>query len=143
MSVVLGPGAHAIDFIHLRGMAIRAINDSIQDPVKACSDATIGGVMKMAVYESLFGDTNAYVTHMTGLQKMVMLRGGLGALGLDGLLERMLLWIDANTSSLRGYNVFFDKARFPTSVVHPKPTADDWIPEMRRDKEMQAQAHGS
>ena len=52
---------------------------------------------------------------------MVSLRGGLPALGLDGLLERILLWIDVNAAHITGSHVFFDTAAFPSTARHPRP----------------------
>ena len=48
----------------------------------------------------MFGEADHYHVHMMGLKRMVRLRGGLSNLGLDGLLARMLLWIDNNASFL-------------------------------------------
>ncbi|QIW99993.1 hypothetical protein AMS68_005511 [Peltaster fructicola] len=116
-----GPRAHAIDLLQLRGMAIHEINNALEDPVRALSDQLIAAVAKMAAYEALFGDRSTYNTHMTGLLRMVSLRGGLPALGLEGLLERVLLWIDVNASHVTASHIYFDKAAFPTSAVHPRP----------------------
>ncbi|KAF4547740.1 Hypothetical protein D9617_36g062780 [Elsinoe fawcettii] len=118
---VNGPDAHNIDIITLRGMALRGINDNLQNPGKSLSDELIGAVLSMATYEAIFGDSETYATHMTGLQKMVTLRGGLHNLGLEGLLERMLLWVDANASYMTGYEVFFPRTSYPSNVTHPFP----------------------
>ena len=75
--------------------------------------------MKMAAYEAIFGEADAYKAHMAGLQRMIVLRGGLPALGVNGLLERMILWIDCNASQLLGCDWTFDKRWFPTTVMHP------------------------
>jgi len=114
-----GPDSHGFDIYALRGMAMRGINENILDPAASLSDELIGSVLNVAAYEALFGDRDAYATHMSGLQKIVQIRGGLGTLGLNGLLQRMILWIDSNASYVTGFNVFFDKTNFPTSVDHP------------------------
>lgn len=75
----------------------------------------------MGAYESLFGDTEAFTTHMRGLQQMVRLRGGLGSLGVASVLERMLLWVDSNGSYATGFDVFFDETNFPSAFQHPTP----------------------
>lgn len=118
---VKGPRSHSIDLLQLRGMAIREINDALEDPQRATSDQLIAAVAKMASYEALFGDQQIFNTHMTGLLRMVSLRGGLPALGLGGLLERILLWIDANASHITGAKIYFDSAAFPASARHPRP----------------------
>lgn len=102
-------------------MAIREINGALEDPQRATSDQLIAAVAKMASYEALFGDRQIFNTHMTGLLRMVSLRGGLPALGLGGLLERILLWIDSNAAHITGSHIYFDRAAFPSSAVHPRP----------------------
>ena len=118
---VRGTRSHAIDVLQLRGMAISEINTALEDPARATSDQLIAAVAKMASYEALFGDRNIFNTHMTGLLRMVSLRGGLPALGLDGLLERILLWVDANAAHITGSHIYFDRAAFPSTVRHPRP----------------------
>lgn len=116
-----GANAHAIDPLQLRGMAIREINRALEDPIRATSDHLIAAVAHMACYESLCGNRDVFNTHMTGLLRIVSMRGGLPTLGLYGLLERILLWIDANATHMVGTHLYFDKAAFPTAAVHPQP----------------------
>ncbi|TKA55294.1 hypothetical protein B0A55_12882 [Friedmanniomyces simplex] len=117
-----GAPAHAIDPLQLRGMAIREINRALEDPVRATSDQLIAAVAHMACYEALCGDRDIFNTHMTGLLRLVSMRGGLPTLGLEGLLERILLWIDANATHIVGTHLYFDRVAFPTlSAVHPRP----------------------
>jgi len=118
---VRGSRAHTIDLLQLRGMAIREINDALADSQRATSDQLIAAVAKMASYEALFGDRQIFNTHMTGLLRMVSLRGGLPALGLGGLLERILLWIDSNAAHITHSHIYFDRAAFPSSARHPRP----------------------
>ena len=120
---VRGSRSHTIDILQLRGMAIREINGALEDSSRATSDQLIAAVAKMAIYEALFGSQEIFNTHMTGLLRMVSLRGGLPSLGLDGLLERVLLWIDSNASHITGSHLYFDKAAFPSPVQHPRPDA--------------------
>lgn len=88
--------------------AITAINQGLRDSALATSDQLIGAVAKMAAYEAGFaGDEAQYHMHMKGLVKMVELRGGLGSLGLNGLLARMLLWIDLNAAFLLQTQLYF------------------------------------
>ncbi len=72
-----------------------------------CDDAVIGAVAKMASYEAMFGVPELYHMHMRGLQNMIRFRGGLETLGLDGLLQRMVLWVDVNSASLLKSSVYF------------------------------------
>lgn len=116
-----GIRSHSIDLLQLRGMAIREINRALEDPVRATSDQMVAAVAEMARYEILFGDRKIFNTHMTALLRMVSLRGGLPGLGLDGLLERILLWIDANAAQITGSHLYFDRAAFPSTAQHPRP----------------------
>jgi hypothetical protein len=79
---------------------------------------TIAIVAQMAAYEALFGDRKTYRTHMQGLTQIVRLRGGLLALGLDGLMKRCLLWIDSNTSLITGLPLSFEHTE-----QHPPPNS--------------------
>ena len=80
--------------------AITSVNEALRDPKRHLSDQVIGAVAKLASYEAMFGDRRTFDIHMAGLQKMVLLRGGLDRLGLSGLLERIVLWIDNNSAFL-------------------------------------------
>lgn len=75
----------------------------------------------MAAYEAVFGDSEVFAAHMKGLQMMLKLRGGLSNLGLNGLLERMLVWIDLNAAHLTGMEVALGNDAFPTEVQFAAP----------------------
>ena len=96
--------------LHLKYQTIVSTNKLIRatnECREGYSDALIGAVAKMASYEAMFGVPELYHTHMRGLQSMIDLRGGLGALGLDGLLQRMVLWIDINSAFLLNSTAYF------------------------------------
>jgi len=114
---------HPIDLLWLRGMAIHEVNRALEDPVRRNCDELIAAVAHMAWFEALASDWDTFSTHMAGLLGAVAMRGGLPTLGLGGILERILLWIDANAAPLRGARLYFDKAAFPTSAVHPRPNS--------------------
>lgn len=119
---VRGSQSHPIDILQLRGMAISEINTALmEEGPRATSDQLVAAVANMAAYEALFGDRRIFNTHMTGLLRMVSLRGGLPALGLDGLLERIVLWIDANASHITSLHPYFDRQAFPSRAQHPRP----------------------
>ncbi|PNS17871.1 Protein EFR3 [Sphaceloma murrayae] len=126
VSVIRGPDAHPIDLIALRGMALRGINENLQDSAKSLSDEMIASVLTVALHEAMYGDRSTYATHMSGLQKMVTLRGGLANLGLDGFLESMILWVDSNASYATGYHQFFPRDLYPSAVQHPFPTPNQF-----------------
>lgn len=119
---VVNPAQGAlIDLLALKARALSEINAALAHPRRAVSDALIGAVAKMAAYEAIFGDSDVFAAHMRGLQMMLKMRGGLGSLGLDGLLERMLVWIDLNAAHLTGKAVALGGMEMPTTVVFAAP----------------------
>ena len=113
--------ANLIDLLYLKSRALTEINTALRDPNRATSDAVIGAVMKMAAYEAVFGDSAVFSAHMRGLSLMLNMRGGLGTLGLDGLLERMVVWIDLNAHFVCGLTKLFGNDSFPTVVEFEAP----------------------
>lgn len=55
---------------------------------------------------------------------MVEMRGGLKFLGLEGLLERMIIWLDFNHAKVHKSALFFgesvDVSKRPSPFLHPK-----------------------
>ena len=113
--------ANLIDLLYLKSRALTEINAALRDPERATSDAVIGAVMKMAAYEAVFGDSAVFSAHMRGLSLMLNMRGGLGTLGLDGLLERMVVWIDLNAHFVCGLSKLFGNEAFPAVVEFEAP----------------------
>jgi hypothetical protein len=94
----------------LKSRAISSINKALEATSGPTSDQLIGAVAKMASYEAMFGDQGTYELHMTGLLKMIQLRGGLSSLGLGGLLARICVWIDRNSAFLHNSPLHFTSA---------------------------------
>ena len=113
--------AALIDLLALKARALTEINAALASPKRAITDAMIGAVMKMASYEAVFGDSAVFAAHMKGLQMMIRLRGGLSTLGLNGLLERMVVWIDFNAAHLTGMPKVLGGDEFPTVVQISAP----------------------
>lgn len=109
------------DLLQLRCEAIRTINEALKEPKRALTDAAIGAVAKMASYEAMFGSLDTYNMHMTGLARMVDLRGGLSSLGLGGLLRRICIWIDRNSAFLNGSPLYFPNDTFVPGEPLPGP----------------------
>lgn len=122
-SFVSHPGLrpHSIDVLQLKGMAISAINESLQNPTGPVSDQIIGAVLSMAQYEAFWGDAEAFRCHMRALQNMIQMRGGLTAIGLplQGFMERLILAVDYHAARATGGAIFFDPNQFPSNVSHP------------------------
>ncbi|KAL9605776.1 MAG: hypothetical protein Q9179_001052 [Wetmoreana sp. 5 TL-2023] len=112
----------------LKDEAMSSINRALQNSEVAVSDQLIGAVAKMAAYEAGFaGDEAQYHVHMRGLIKMVELRGGLGSLGLDGLLARMLLWIDLNSAFLLKTKLYFSHTNALPGHTVPEPNPGHFL----------------
>jgi hypothetical protein len=92
--------------LYHRAQAIAAINAAIShpDPCVSVSDANIGAVFNLlAVEEGLLwpvfeqeglGDYERAqpAIHLNGMRKMVQLRGGLGAISSNRVLQAFMLW---------------------------------------------------
>ncbi|KAL8805964.1 MAG: hypothetical protein Q9182_001621 [Xanthomendoza sp. 2 TL-2023] len=112
----------------LKQDAITSINRGLQDPQRAISDQLIGAVAKMAAYEAGFaGDEAQYHIHMKGLLKMVELRGGLQSLGMNGLLARMLLWIDLNAAFVLQTQLYFSHTNALPGHTVPEPNPGHFL----------------
>lgn len=113
--------AALIDLLALKARALTEINAALASPERAITDSMIGAVMKIAAYEAVFGDSTVFAAHMKGLQMMLKLRGGLSTLGLNGLLERMVVWIDLNAAHLTGMPTVLGGQDYPTAVHFAAP----------------------
>ena len=120
-SVVNPSFRNKIDLLALKGKVISDVNEALGDPVRAKSDSIIAAVLKLASWEAVFGEPEQYHAHMHGLQQMILLRGGMSKLGMNGVLERSVLWIDSNASHHLGTPHKFDRKHFPSIYTHPVP----------------------
>ncbi|KAL1845215.1 hypothetical protein VTK73DRAFT_862 [Phialemonium thermophilum] len=102
----------ACTVLQLKADAIAYINRALGDRSMQTSDAVIGAVAKMGSYEAMQGDPASYLMHMRAVQAMVAQRGGLSRLGLGGLLRRIIVWIDINSSFLLDTPRFFPNEEF-------------------------------
>ncbi|TKX21934.1 hypothetical protein C1H76_5826 [Elsinoe australis] len=116
-----GPKAHSISLPDLRGIAISAINTSLLDSNTRSSDPVIAAILLLATYEITYGHEATYRMHMSGLQRLILMRGGLGRLGQSKLLQRMLLWLDSNAAYKTGKDIMFPLHIFPADELHPAP----------------------
>ncbi|EXJ69339.1 uncharacterized protein A1O5_07375 [Cladophialophora psammophila CBS 110553] len=88
-------------------------------------DEMISAVAKMASYEAIFGEESAYHCHMKAVEMMLKLRGGLTALGLEGFLSRLLVFIDTNSAFLLNTHLHFRGSSFPklaNPFIMPNPS---------------------
>ncbi|KIM95653.1 hypothetical protein OIDMADRAFT_148736 [Oidiodendron maius Zn] len=96
-----------------RGQTIRLINDALHDKERAMEDSTFAAVVHLAFHEMMSGDLASWELHMNGLETMIKMKGGLANLGLDGLIHRMISWVD-----VCGATINHSKPRFP-SIRNP------------------------
>ncbi|KAL4747837.1 hypothetical protein BDW72DRAFT_209316 [Aspergillus terricola var. indicus] len=116
--------------LHLLGLrceAVQAVNKSLELQPSFIGDALIGAIAKMASYEAMYGNTENYAVHMQGLQRAVELRGGLDALGLGGLLRRIVIWIDRNGAFLNGSTLYFPGETFVPGQQLPDPNPGHFL----------------
>ncbi|KAF2162061.1 hypothetical protein M409DRAFT_58517 [Zasmidium cellare ATCC 36951] len=79
----------------LRAQAIKAINDALAEPSRACSDAIILAVGRIALHEHMYGDKHASAhVHRPAQKRMIEMRGGMKALEFPELVKRLMRWSD-------------------------------------------------
>ncbi|KAK4580422.1 hypothetical protein LTR86_000625 [Recurvomyces mirabilis] len=82
---------------------ICSINNALQDSSRGLSEQILMAVALCAAYEAKHGDNTKYDIHMTGLVRMINLRGGFRELGKhDMYITRFLVWVDLNISKIAG-----------------------------------------
>ncbi|KAF4637063.1 hypothetical protein G7Y89_g1027 [Cudoniella acicularis] len=95
--------------------SISLLNENLADPEKQASDSTIATVACLANMENLNGTVNSARIHVSGLQKMVQLRGGLSNLGQTSVMQ------PDQTQHPSSYSFLFPThRRFPPSTPTPQ-----------------------
>ncbi|KAL5327563.1 hypothetical protein ACEPPN_005263 [Leptodophora sp. 'Broadleaf-Isolate-01'] len=100
----------------LKRDTITLVNQRLEDPVLSHSDFTIGAVVCLVLLENQEGNIALSDVHLSGLEKMVALRGGIDNLGLAGVLRRKILWGDLLNATISGREPRFSMT--PTAA-HP------------------------
>ena len=70
--------------------------------------------------QTSFSSLETSSMHVSGLRQLVAMRGGVGTLGMNGLLRRLVYWIEENHTSRRKVSV-----RFPAFVLSRRNGTDD------------------
>lgn len=70
--------------------AIRMLNEHLQMR-GSTTDEAIAAVMQLMLNEWHWGNMDDLKAHLCGLKEMVRLRGGFGALGMGGLLAKLVI----------------------------------------------------
>ncbi|KAJ5290694.1 uncharacterized protein N7443_010947 [Penicillium atrosanguineum] len=122
------PTSMRLDLLGLRYEAVSSINRGFETPLsETINDALIGAIAKMASYEAMFGSLDNYNVHMHGLARVISLRGGLASLGLNGLLKRIVIWIDHNAAFLHGSAMYFAESSFMPGEGLPDPNPGHFL----------------
>jgi hypothetical protein len=72
---------------------LRIVNGRMTDLSLATTDETLGAIALLVTDQVVDGDYIEMAVHMKGLAKLVSLRGGLAALGMNGLLAGEIQWL--------------------------------------------------
>lgn len=127
-SIQSQPGQMKLDLLSLRCETVQAINNTLASRrPEEMSDALVGAIAKMASYEAMFGSMENFNIHMQGLKKAIDLRGGLMSLGLNGLLRRIVVWIDRNSAFLHGSRLHFPGIGFVPGESLPDPNPGHFL----------------
>ncbi|CZT18801.1 uncharacterized protein RCC_04645 [Ramularia collo-cygni] len=93
--LIVQGGLPAKTRLWLRAQAIKHINEALGDPRRACSDALILAVGRIALHEHMYGDREASVAiHRPAQRRMVEMRGGMKALEFPEVVKRAMKWSD-------------------------------------------------
>ncbi|KAK5105875.1 hypothetical protein LTR62_001934 [Meristemomyces frigidus] len=110
----------------VRGLAVQAMKNALNDPAQATSNAVISATGKLALHEHLYGDRNTANTVHRAAQKrralyslelriflltltrMIDLRGGrLENLGFPAFVVQLMVWYDTFMANESGTNHYF------------------------------------
>jgi hypothetical protein len=67
------------------------LNKQLRDENARGNDTLLLAVVQMIADSWYWGETDQLTLHLSGLKRMVRMRGGLGELGLRGYLAKMIL----------------------------------------------------
>ncbi|KAI1330371.1 hypothetical protein F5Y16DRAFT_362952 [Xylariaceae sp. FL0255] len=87
-----------VPYLFHKVQAIRFVNEQLQNPETAASDATIALVSSLAIMENSLGSTEAVSSHLQGLAKIKELQGQEKRPRKMGLLQRMILMASQSVS---------------------------------------------
>lgn len=76
------------EIISARGDALQALKEMLARPEFSTSDEAIAAVLKLAMSDLCHAETQDLAVHADGIHEMTKVRGGLPALGRNGVLAR-------------------------------------------------------
>ncbi|OBT81636.1 hypothetical protein VE02_10006 [Pseudogymnoascus sp. 03VT05] len=95
-------GVYASLALRYKGACIRSVAKAIEDEGDSVSDATVAKVLFLASDEFHTGNLNGAKSHTKAIGDMVKMRGGVEKLGLEGLLQQLVLWNDRTSTFYSG-----------------------------------------
>ncbi|WPB06262.1 uncharacterized protein RHO25_010919 [Cercospora beticola] len=109
----------------LRGKTIRAINDALDDPHRATSNALIVAMGQLALHEHIYGDRAlAHRGHRRAQQKMIQLRGGILKCNLPYFTLQVMIWYDKLMAAEAGNAAYFEYLPALLQEVHSYSDAE-------------------
>src|SRR3569833_710698 len=72
------------------GWVFCSLNEVLGSELHSTSDETIVAVAKLLSKDLCYGETQHLRMHLGGLYEMIQIRGGFSALGMDGLIGKMV-----------------------------------------------------
>lgn len=118
---------HRHHLLQIKEFLISSINAALHDSRRRLSDEMLICISLLAAYEVKYENPSEsqYHVHMSGLVRMILLRGGLHAIGAGKpWVERVLVWQDANSSSMAGCEPYFKTESLPTTLRRPEVNRD-------------------
>jgi hypothetical protein len=86
-------GSDNSEYIGHKMETIRIVNERMTDISQATTDETLGAIALLVTDQTVDGDYEEMSVHMKGLAKLVNIRGGLPAMGMNGLLAGEIQWL--------------------------------------------------
>lgn len=80
----------AMLFLH-RQTVMRMLNDQLANPHLCTNDSAMLAVAQMILTSWYWGSTQELHAHMAGFRKMILLRGGVQGLGMEGYTSKVAL----------------------------------------------------
>ena len=123
----------------LQSQAVLSINEALQDPERATSDAIILAIGRIAMHESFYGDKHAANTmHRPAQRRIIGMRGGMKNLPFPELVKRLMRWADTVMSKSSGTERMLedDEKNENYSMKQNVDVLEKWVPsegeELRR-----------
>ncbi|EAW07118.1 uncharacterized protein ACLA_018220 [Aspergillus clavatus NRRL 1] len=104
------------DSLRLRGNTLKALNNILQDPIKAVAESTTLIVGSLVAIEAVDANFEALEAHMKGLKRLIGLLGGLD--GLDHMTLSKIYQADVKSAALKNSRPTFPmSARWRSEIL--------------------------